>query len=196
MINDQPRFIVIDNVEQLNHNSLNSLLKIIEEPSNVNNFILIDNQQDKLLETLASRCIKINIFLSVVEKKEIINQLVTKNSIEVRIDPNNYDLLPGIFLSFNNLCIENDISLENDYSLTLNKLMILYKKKKNRNIINFLIFFTEIYFFKLSNNNTKYVDFFNNKRTEIIKRINNFVNYNLNINSVTSSVQTSPDNEK
>ena len=97
MINDQPRFIVIDNVEQLNHNSLNSLLKIIEEPSNVNNFILIDNQQDKLLETLASRCIKINIFLSVVEKKEIINQLVSKNSIEVRIDPNNYALLPGIF---------------------------------------------------------------------------------------------------
>ena len=43
IISDLPRFIVIDNVELLNHNSLNSLLKIIEEPTGSNNFILVDN---------------------------------------------------------------------------------------------------------------------------------------------------------
>jgi len=196
IISDLPRFIIIDNVEQLNHNSLNSLLKIIEEPSGSNNFILIDNQQNKLLDTVSSRCIKMNFFLSPNEKREIINQLISNFSLEVKIDPNNYDLLPGVFLNFNSLCLENNINLENNYPLILNKLMILYKKNKSQNIINFLIFFTEVYFFKLCNNNNKYIDFLNKKKTEIIKRINDFKTYNLNVNSVISTIPTVTDNEK
>ena len=196
IISDLPRFIVIDNVELLNHNSLNSLLKIIEEPTGSNNFILVDNQQDSLLETVSSRCIKMNFFLSTNEKREIINQLISNFSLEVKIDPNSYDLLPGVFLNFNTLCLENNINLENNYSLILNKLMTLYKKNKSRNIINFLIFYTEAYFFKLSYNNSKYIDYLNKKKTEIIKRINDFKTYNLNVNSVISSILTVSDNEK
>lgn len=196
IISDLPRFIVIDNVELLNHNSLNSLLKIIEEPTGSNNFILVDNQQDSLLETVSSRCIKMNFFLSTNEKREIINQLISNFSLEVKIDPNSYDLLPGVFLNFNTLCLENNINLENNYSLILNKLMTLYKKNKSRNIINFLIFYTEVYFFKLSYNNSKYIDYLNKKKTEIIKRINDFKTYNLNVNSVISSILTVSDNEK
>ena len=196
IISDLPRFIVIDNVELLNHNSLNSLLKIIEEPTGSNNFILVDNQQDSLLETVSSRCIKMNFFLSTNEKREIINQLISNFSLEVKIDHNSYDLLPGVFLNFNTLCLENNINLENNYSLILNKLMTLYKKNKSRNIINFLIFYTEAYFFKLSYNNSKYIDYLNKKKTEIIKRINDFKTYNLNVNSVISSILTVSDNEK
>ena len=196
IISDLPRFIVIDNVELLNHNSLNSLLKIIEEPTGSNNFILVDNQQDSLLETVSSRCIKMNFFLSTNEKREIINQLISNFSLEVKIDPNSYDLLPGVFLNFNTLCLENNINLENNYSLILNKLMTLYKKNKSRNIIKFLIFYTEAYFFKLSYNNSKYIDYLNKKKTEIIKRINDFKTYNLNVNSVISSILTVSDNEK
>ena len=39
--NNIPRFILIDNIEHLNKNSTNALLKIIEEPNNNVFFILI-----------------------------------------------------------------------------------------------------------------------------------------------------------
>ena len=39
MIN-KDRFIVLDDIELFNQNSLNALLKIIEEPSNSNFFLL------------------------------------------------------------------------------------------------------------------------------------------------------------
>ena len=41
--NDTPRFILIDNIEYLNKNSVNALLKIIEEPNDGIFFILVNN---------------------------------------------------------------------------------------------------------------------------------------------------------
>ena len=45
--NNMPRFILIDNIENLNKNSVNALLKIIEEPNNNVFFILINNNEKK-----------------------------------------------------------------------------------------------------------------------------------------------------
>jgi len=61
-INGNFRFVVLDNVEQLSINSSNALLKIIEEPSEKNYFILIDNQEKNIIQTIASKCLKIKIF--------------------------------------------------------------------------------------------------------------------------------------
>ena len=38
---NKPRFIILDDVEVFNNNSLNALLKVIEEPSEKNYFLLI-----------------------------------------------------------------------------------------------------------------------------------------------------------
>ena len=46
-INSFPRFIILDDVELLNINSSNALLKITEEPSENNFFILINNLKKK-----------------------------------------------------------------------------------------------------------------------------------------------------
>ena len=43
--NQKPRFILIDNIENLNINSVNALLKSLEEPNNNIFFILISNQK-------------------------------------------------------------------------------------------------------------------------------------------------------
>ena len=45
-INNKERFIILDDIELFNTQSLNALLKIIEEPSKKNYFILINNQQN------------------------------------------------------------------------------------------------------------------------------------------------------
>ena len=47
-LNDKPRFILIDNIEFLNINSLNALLKILEEPA-LNVFFLLINNNKKIL---------------------------------------------------------------------------------------------------------------------------------------------------
>ena len=54
--NDKPRFVLIDNIEFLNINSVNALLKVLEEP-NQNIFFILINNDKKVLPTLKSRCI-------------------------------------------------------------------------------------------------------------------------------------------
>ena len=53
--NNLPRFILIDNIENLNKNSLNALLKVIEEPNKNVFFILINDNEKNILPTLKSR---------------------------------------------------------------------------------------------------------------------------------------------
>ena len=64
--NNEPRIILIDNIENLNKSSINALLKVAEEPGNNIYFIFIHNHSKKILNTLKSRCIsfKINLFIS------------------------------------------------------------------------------------------------------------------------------------
>ena len=63
-INNLNRFVIFDDVEYLNENCVNALLKTIEEPSMTNYFILINNQRQNILETLKSRSIEFIYFLS------------------------------------------------------------------------------------------------------------------------------------
>lgn len=50
--------VIIDNAEQMNLVSTNSILKTLEEPPGTVYFILITEHPDKLLPTIVSRCVK------------------------------------------------------------------------------------------------------------------------------------------
>ena len=78
--NSKPRFILIDNIEFLNVNSINALLKILEEPNENTYFILINNNK-KILSTLLSRCLNFRISLS-NEKVSLINKLLFGDDIK------------------------------------------------------------------------------------------------------------------
>ena len=58
-ISDNERFIILDDIELFNINSLNALLKLVEEPTKNNHFILINNQSKKLIDTIKSRSLEI-----------------------------------------------------------------------------------------------------------------------------------------
>ena len=60
-ISNKDRFIILDDIEIFNNNSLNALLKIIEEPISNNYFILINNKTKPLLETINDHRVKNNI---------------------------------------------------------------------------------------------------------------------------------------
>ena len=74
--NNRERIILIDNVENLNLNSLNALLKIVEEPNENVFFILVFDNSKKLLNTLKSRCLRFNLSMTFSESINIVNLIV------------------------------------------------------------------------------------------------------------------------
>ena len=61
IIENIPKFIVIDSADDMNLNASNALLKILEEPKLNTYFFLISHQPSSLLSTIKSRCLKINL---------------------------------------------------------------------------------------------------------------------------------------
>ena len=109
--NEKPRFVLIDNIDSLSVNSVNSLLKIIEEPNDNINFIFL-NHNKKILETLTSRCLKFMINLSNEESINISNQLLNnKVSDLINKDLLNYYISPGLIYELFKFGSENDIDL-------------------------------------------------------------------------------------
>ena len=188
LMGDGHRFIILDEVEMFNLNCLNALLKLIEEPSINNYFILIDNKQKKLLETISSRCLKTNFFLKEDERIFIIKNLMEKNNIENKFDYFNLHITPGSFFLYNEICVQEKISFDTDILHKTDKLLKLNKKNKSIGTINLLKFFIEKYFYDLSVKKYKNISLLNNKKIESLKKINNFVSFNTNLNSTINSI--------
>ena len=187
-INNLPRFVILDGVELFNINSLNSLLKLIEEPSINNYFILINNEEKKLLETVKSRCINHKIYINNKDRFEIIASLSKSFNIKQNIDYKSIDITPGNYLKYSRLCDEHEINFNDNYYSNISKLFFLYKKNKNLDYISICSYMTDIYFYKLCSNNKKYIEKYNSIRFYILKNLSDLTVYNLNINSVLNSI--------
>jgi len=130
-LNSKPRIILIDNIENLNINSVNSLLKILEEPPSNTYFILISNNK-KVLPTVKSRCLNFNIILNNKTSLEISNKLfgsqfltlINNNLLDYYFTPGKVSNLIN-FLSNHNIDFEN-LSLKGILNLLIDKLY--YKK--------------------------------------------------------------------
>ena len=129
-ISKKDRFIIFDDIELFNQNSLNALLKIIEEPSQKNYFFLINNKGKTLLETIKSRTLEVKIILNEKQRLEIINNLVDFYKLDLILDPQTSQLSPGNFIKFNFICKEYGILPSNNFVENLSLLLDVYKKKK------------------------------------------------------------------
>jgi DNA polymerase III subunit delta' len=187
-ISNMPRFIIFDDVELFNSNSLNALLKIIEEPSKNNFFILINNKSKPLIDTVKSRCLDIQIILNEKTRLNIIESLISKFDINLLIDPVVSQLSPGNFIKFNYIFDINKIDLNSDFLKNLAILLNLYKKDKALIYIDIILFLTNCYFIKLKNENLytdeKIVEF----KSFIFENINKFFLYNLNQNALLNTI--------
>lgn len=189
-LNSESRFIIIDEVDLLSASSANALLKILEEPSKNNFFILINNNQSKVMETISSRCIKNNIFLSPNSRKEITRYLIDNNDINPIINFETANLTPGLYLEFNNILLQNNILLDSIIFKTISSLLQLYKKSKNTTIINLCGFLVEQHFYNLIVFNKNRINILIYLKNNIIKILKDLVDYNLNVNSVINSIET------
>jgi DNA polymerase-3 subunit delta' len=185
---DKERFIILDDVELFNHNSLNALLKIIEEPSKKNYFFLINNKSKVLLETIKSRTLELKIILSENQRLEIIDNLINHFKIELILDPKQSQLSPGNFIKFNHICKENNISTSNDLVENISLLLSLYKKEKDIMFINLAFFISDYYFRHLLEKNILKKDKIYEIKTYIFNNLNNFKLYNINQNTLISNL--------
>ena len=147
--NGQCKIVIIDNIEHLNTSSINSLLKVIEEPNNNIYFFLIHNSKELILDTLKSRCIKYNLFLNYEDRIKIVNKLLNNNFYyNLNDDYKNYYNSPGdiikLYSFFRNHEINENISIEELLKLIINK--FLYKKDSY--LKTNLSYFIELYFKK------------------------------------------------
>ena len=172
--NDKPRFILIDNIEYLNKNSVNALLKDLEEPNENIYFILINNQR-KLISTLKSRCLNFNISLSNETSLKVINQLMGDDIFDhVNNELINYYFTPGNIYNLNKFAIENEINLK-DMKLKefLKKMIKENYFKKDQNFKYLFYDYLELFLKNISlMDNMDYYSYF-------VKKIDNLKKYNL-----------------
>ena len=177
--NKKPRFVLIDNVEYLNINAVNALLKIIEEPSENIFFILINNDK-KIIPTLKSRCLNFRVVLSHQECISISNKLLKINIFSlINEDLLHYYFTPGKILNLIKFSEDfsvnlKDIKLDEFLSLIIDK---AYYKKDNP--IKYMIYdFFELFFRNKTNfHDMEYFSIF-------LKKIENIKKFNLDEESL------------
>ncbi len=187
-ISNKDRFIILDDIEIFNNNSLNALLKIIEEPISNNYFILINNKTKPLMETIYSRSIELKIILDNEKRIKIIESLIRKNNLKVLINFNNSNITPGNFLLFNKLCDENKIDPDTNFLQNLELLMKLYKKNKDSNLINLILYLSDQFFNKLKENKIENIEKIIEKKSFVTNNIYKFLSFNLNQNSLINAI--------
>ena len=183
--NNEPKFVLIDNVEYLNVNSANALLKIVEEPNENLFFILIHNNSEKLIKTLKSRCLVFKINLTFDQSINVTNCLLNENVFDLL----NNDLIsfyfkPGDFIGLINFAKENKIEL-NEYSLKKLLLLLINESyyKKNYFIKSNIFTLIELYFLRIlyqSKHKNKILNFY----TNFIIKINYANKFNLDYESL------------
>ena len=180
--NKKPRLVLIDNIELLNINSVNALLKVLEEP-NDNIFFILINSNKKILPTLKSRCLNYNITLTSSQSLDITNKILDQNCMNLIHEQliNHYST-PGLLLGLLNFATKNNLDLKQINLKELIKKFIMEKKyKKDQFIKSQLYSLIEIYFRNnVSVKNIKLLKIQN----YFLKKINNTKIFNLDDESI------------
>lgn len=180
--NEKFRFVLIDNIEFLNKNSVNALLKILEEPNKNVHFILIHNNK-KILPTLSSRCLNFKISLTHEQSLKITNSIIGENILnKINEDLIHHYLTPGSFLNLLKFSEDYEVDL---FKITLKEFLTLIIEQnyyKKDNLVKYMLYdFIELFF---RNNN------FSNLYSYFLKKIDDCKKYNLDEESLLMEFET------
>ena len=155
--NNKSRFIIFDDVEFLNINSSNALLKKLEEPNENVFFILIFNSEKFLMDTIKSRCIEFKLNISNENTRLIVNNYFNYNIYDqINLNLNNYYSTPYFLISLINYMNEYELSLSettvDDLLINLINNKHYIKQEFIRDNLNMII---ELFFYKHINTTKK-----------------------------------------
>ena len=193
-LNNLPRFTILDDADLLNSNSANALLKLIEEPSRLNYFILINNKRKKIIDTLKSRSLELKIFIDKKNKDEILRKLMINYNIETDTDINfiNYTTPGNLLRIFDSL---NEMEISNEDELYESSIILLdrFKKNKDNIYLETIKFLLDLQIEKVLNKKNYNFLKIANLHREIINRLFEFENYNLSKNIVLNPIKILPE---
>ena len=177
-INNKPKIFSLEGAENLNKNSSNSILKVLEELPE-NNYFFISYLENKfLLETIKSRCFNCRLFINSKENTSIKEKLMSQFNTNNTIIKN---LTPGTNLKMNFLFNELNINKEN-FSVQILTMQNFYLEEKYNKVLDLMHIYIENYFAtNIENNN-----FFKNFRVR--NKINKII---YNINSINNEIKSS-----
>lgn len=180
--NTKKRFVLIDNIELLNTNSVNALLRFLEEPNANINFILINNHKN-IFDTLKSRCLDFNMTLTYQESLNIINNLINEDVFDLV----NHELIdnyitPGKLLKFVHISHEQKIDIKSmNLEIFLSTVIRNKLYKKEKLFIGYIYSYMELYFRnKVSVRNINFYYLYNH----FLKKVFDTKNYNLDEESL------------
>ena len=193
-LNNLPRFTILDDVELLNINTVNALLKFIENPSTFDFFILINNKKNKIIETLKSRSLETKIFLDHKKQEEVFKNLVKVLNVKSHFSHSfKRYTTPGMLIKFSEhlrkLKIEQDTPFYDMAVILLDS----YRKTKDGLCLDCIKFLLDIQFSKiLKRDNIKVLQAIDTKN-DILNLLNQCRNFNLSNSSVLQYFKTHPD---
>ncbi len=189
-----PRFTILDDVELLNINTANALLKFIENPSTFDFFILINNKKSKIIETLKSRSLETKIFLDHKKQEEIFNNLVKVLNIKSHFSHSfKRYTAPGMLIKFSEYLKKLKIEQDTPFYDMAVILLDSYRKTKNDLCLDCIKFLLDIQFSKiLKRENIKVMEAIDIKN-DILNLLNQCRNFNLSNSAVLQYFKTHPD---
>ena len=179
-INNEKRFIVFDDIDLINLNCANALLKIIEEPLNNDYFFLINNKTQNLIETVKSRCVEFKIDMNFKGLNNNIQEFLKTFELKPLIDFDHNLLTPGLFLRFNQIMYEYDLDLNDTIYENFKKILNNHKRNKLRINIDLMKYIINFYFETENKSISKF---------QIIKIIDELFNYNLSQKTFLETVK-------
>ena len=152
------KIVLIDNAEYLNIHSSNALLKVLEESNNKTFFFIVHNNSRKILNTIKSRCIEFKFFFSLLEKKEILENIIKlyKDDLNKKnIHESLYFDTPGNILKYLLIFKDSNIDFLNDKLSCIIYLFDQYKRKNDQQLLTLASLLIELFYNELSKRNNK-----------------------------------------
>ncbi len=181
--NNKNKIILIDNIEYLNINSANALLKVLEEPNEKLIFILIHNSAKKILSTIKSRCIVFNKNIKSNDNIKIFEKISNKN---LNLDFSEEFINP--YITVGDLCAITKFSEENNLNLhDINlrdflDIILDASNKKHVKDLNLIISFMQIYFYNTLMKNFSHKLF--DQQSYFYQKLNKASKYNLDLDNI------------
>ncbi len=147
--NNKSKFIIIDDVENLNINSSNALLKSLEEPNFNVYFFLIYNSEMNILNTIKSRCIEFKIDLKIGDVKIIVNEYFGENVCDyLNATLINHYTTPKFLISLINYLKENNLPIsDTNISELVKNVIVNSHYNKDTFVKEYLNYIIELFFY-------------------------------------------------
>ena len=187
------KIVLIDNAETLNLNAANALLKCLEEPTENTFFILVQNNNRKIIDTIKSRGIEFKFFLNEVDKKNAFNSLCKQHQIVIE----NADLFfekfyfetPGNLIKFIRSFDGDKTNMFNNTQSSIYYLCDFFLKNESSDTLSYISALIEKFYNDLIQKNPiKNKRYFFN-RTKILKSLNEMKIFNLDSKNTFSNIK-------